>query len=521
MRYLLRSIIPITLICLATLSPALANTSSSQASNGPNIPAPKFSVTHHSMRIAGQTIHFTATAGSLILHNSKGQPTASVFFIAYTKDNVQNESNRPLTFLYNGGPGSSAVWLQLGAFGPMRVKTTNAAITPPAPYHLVNNAYSLINVSDMVFIDPVGTGFSHVVGKGKGKDFWGVDQDAQSLVQFIRLYLNKYHRWNSPKFILGESYGTTRSAVLANDLQNNGISLNGVILQSAILNFETDSYAPGNDLPYMLSLPSYAAVAWYHHALPNQPKKLQPLLGKVEHFAMGEYAQALRAGTALSQTQREDVLTKLHQYTGIPESYWANANLRINNGQFEKELLRNRNEVTGRLDARFSGMSIDWNAEYPRWDPMMEAIAPVFVAAFHHYLADYLRYHSDRKYQFLNYRVIQNWDWKQKTRGEHGGQAWPGYTNVVPDLSMAMVKNPHLQLMVNSGYFDLGTPFFATKYSMHHLLDPDHGGKQLLNRVHMYYYKSGHMVYLHVPSLAKYKSNLAKFIKQTLSSQHD
>jgi carboxypeptidase C (cathepsin A) len=501
-----------------TLPAVAATPAPSAGSSLANLQPPRFATTHHSLRIGGATLRFTATAGSLTLHNDKHQPTQRMFFVAFTRDGVRDESTRPVTFLYNGGPGSSSFFIEMGAFGPRRIVTANAQATPPAPYKLVNNTQSLLDVSDLVFIDAPGTGFSHIVGKGKTKDFYSVNGDAKAFVQFIRLYLNKYKRWDSPKFLLGESYGTTRSAALSEVLQSKGIALNGVILLSSILNFETASFAAGNDLAYELFLPSYAAVAWYHQALPTQPKKLKPFLAKVEQFATGEYAQALAAGSGLDAKTRADVARTLHQYTGLAAAYWDKANLRVNNSQFEKELLRNRKQVTGRLDARFSGWSVDLLGEFQHWDPTTATILPVFTAAFHHYLIHYLDYKPQRKYETLNLKVTRAWKWRHNGL-RTGGQAWPGFTNVAPDLAMAMTKNKFLQVMVNSGYFDLGTPFFATDYTFDHLFNPVAGSRRLQSRIHRYYYQSGHMIYLNPASLKQFKQNVAKFMRQTLSSQ--
>lgn len=506
-----------SLLLLAPLPLYAAGAGQATTQTAKNVtPHPQFAVTHHSIRLSGETIRFTATAGSLVLKNPKNQPAATMFFVAFTQDGIRNAASRPITFLYNGGPGSSSIWLELGAFGPIHIVTTNAAQTPPAPYRLVSNPYSLLAKTDLVFIDAPGTGFSHLLPDGKPAEFYGVDQDGNAFAQFIRRYLNKYHRWNSPKFLLGESYGTTRSAVLANILERKGIALNGVILLSSILNFETAAFTPGNDLPYILYLPSYAAVAWYHKALPVRPKALKPFLEKVEQFATTEYAHALLEGSRLSPAMRGPVLKKLHQYTGLPESYWAKANLRVNNSQFEKELLRSRDEVTGRLDARFTGWSMDLLGEYQNWDPLMGAISPAFTTAFHHYLNSYLNYQPRRKYAVLNMKVNHSWDWKHRAGGR-GRRSWPGFTNVAPDLAFAMIQNKSLQVMVNNGYFDLGTPFFATDYTFDHLFDPIAGTARLMQRVHMYYYQSGHMVYLHPASLKAFKDNVARFIEQTLA----
>ncbi len=496
--------------------PAQASTQgAAQPAASATVVPSQFAETHHSLRIGGQAVRFTATAGSLILRNDKHQPTARMFFVAYTRKGVRDESKRPVTFLYNGGPGSASVWLELGAFGPRRVVTNNAKATPPAPYKLEQNDQSLLDESDLVFIDAPGTGFSRIVGVGKPDDFYGVDQDAKAFTQFIRRYLDKYHRWNSPKFLLGESYGTTRSAALSETLQRAGISLNGVILLSSILNFETASFAPGNDLAYELFLPSYAAVAWYHKALPDRPEKLKPFLDKVEKFATGEYAQALAAGSHLDADTRAEVIKKLHQYTGLPADYWDKANLRVNNSQFEKELLRGRKQVTGRLDARFSGWSVDLLGEFQNWDPTTASILPIYTSAFHRYVKHYLHYQPKHKYETLNLDVTRAWKWKHQSM-RTGGQAWPGFTNVSPDLAMALTQNPYLQVMVNSGYFDLGTPFYATDYTFDHLFNPVEGTRRLQKRIHRYYYKSGHMIYLNPEALKQFKKNVAQFMNEAL-----
>ena len=492
------------------------------ASAAAEVPQPEFAVTHHSLRVGGETLRFTATAGSLVLKNDKDKPAATMFFVAFTQDGLSDESQRPVTFLYNGGPGSSSIWLELGAFGPERIVLKNAEQTPPAPYTLTDNGYSLLDKSDLVFIDAPGTGFSRLLPAGKPAEFYGVDQDADAFAQFIRLYLDKYKRWNSPKFLLGESYGTTRSAALSEVLQRDGISLNGVILLSSILNFQTASFNPGNDLSYELFLPSYAAVAWYHKALPQQPKDLKTFLAQVEQFATTEYAQALAAGANLSPDVRADVLKKLADYTGLSQDYWAKANLRVNNSQFEKELLRGRKEVTGRLDARYTGFSVDLLGEDQNWDPTSSAVGSAFNAAFHDYLQSYLGYTPHHKYEVLSFKVNQAWKWDHLGPFDRdgGGQGWPGYTNVSPDLAMAMTQEKDLQVMVNSGYFDLGTPFFATDYTFDHLFDPVAGSAGLQSRVHRYYYESGHMVYLNPAALKQFKANVAQFIDQTLAAQH-
>lgn len=487
---------------------------------GKPIPEVKTSVTHHSVEIDGRTIHYTATAGNMILDNDDGEPIGSLVYYAYTKDGVDDRSKRPLTFVYNGGPGSASIWLHMGAFGPRRVVVPDAKASAPAPYHVVDNSYSLLDKSDLVFIDPIGTGLSRIVGQGKGKDFWGVDADVKSLDQFVRKYISQNDRWVSPKFLLGESYGTTRSAALVNYLQfHSGIEMNGVVLISSILDFRTASFNPGNDLAYVMFLPSYAAVAWYHHELPNQPKQIEPFLQQVEKFATGEYAHALMAGATLSDADRADVIRKLHQYTGLSEDYLSKANMRVDNSQFEKQLQRERGMTTGRLDARYSGPSFDLLGEDAHYDPLNMGSTGPFTAAFNHYLHNDLRYGEGKEYITGSSKAIRHWDWKHEANGGHGGQAWPGSLNVATDLAEAMAYNPYLKVMVNSGYFDLGTPFYATTYTMEHLGNADNIHQDFSKNLDMKYYQSGHMIYLHPASLKQLKSNIADFYDQTLRAQ--
>ncbi|MGH8281970.1 MAG: S10 family peptidase [Gammaproteobacteria bacterium] len=482
------------------------------ATNNATPPKAEKSVTQGSVTVEGQRIDYDATAGTIVLKNKDGKPTGSLFYVAYTKRGVRDENKRPVTFFYNGGPGSSTVWLHMGAFGPHRVQTADHTHTPAAPYTLVNNDYSLLDVTDEVFIDAMGTGYSRIIGKDEGgvgepKDFYGIDADTASFAQFISRYLSENGRWNSPKYLFGESYGTTRSAALVNYLaQNDDMDLNGVILLSSILDFRTASFNAGNDLPFELFLPSYTAVAWYHHKLPNPPADLQPLLQQVQQFAMTDYAQALDAGNTLSDSQRDAVAAKLHEYTGLSTAYIVKANLRVTAGQFEHQLLNDQDTTVGRLDARFTGPSMDPLSERSYYDPQSAAISSAYVSAFNDYAHNTLKFGRDKPYLP---EAFHKWDWKHDN--PENGQAWPGLPNVAVDLSEAMKYNPDLQVLVNSGYFDLATPYFATDYTMDHLQIP----KDLQSHVHMAYYDSGHMVYAHVPALKKLHDNAASFIKST------
>jgi carboxypeptidase C (cathepsin A) len=455
--------------------------------------------------IGGKRVDYDATVGSIILRDSEDQPTAEVFYTAYTQRGVSDRSRRPLMFAYNGGPGSSSVWVHMGLLGPRRVDVPDTTHSGPPPYRLVDNQYSMLDKADLVFIDPVGTGYSKPVGKGKGKDFWGVDEDANSLAQFVSRYLSETGRWNSPRYIMGESYGTTRSAALSAVLQSRfNIDLNGVILLSSVLDFQTITFDAGNDEPFIMYLPSYAAVAWYHNALSNRPAELRPFLKEVEHFATTDYAQALLAGDKISSADRNRILDKLVQYTGLSRAYIDKADLRVNAGQFEKELMREHGLTVGRLDARFTGETGDLLAEEADYDPQSAAISSAYVSLFNQYMHEDLNYGRDRMYAMSG--RVNPWNW------QHGRSAgWPGHTNVAVDLAQTLSTNPRLHVMLNSGLFDLATPYFPAEWTMDHMGVPAKVRSQITEEE----YLSGHMIYVHLPSLAKFKANVAAFIDRT------
>lgn len=467
-------------------------------------PEEKNSVTQHTLALNGETIHYTATAGNLILRDDKGEPNGSMFYVAYTKDGAEAKS-RPVTFLYNGGPGSSTLWLHMGSFGPMRIETASPKATPPAPYHLVPNQYSLLDKTDLVFIDAMGTGFSKPVEKGKLKDFLGVDPDVLTFNHFIARYLTVNQRWNSPKFLIGESYGTTRSAALSYSLQQSGISLNGVVLVSSILNY--NDHAPGLDNDFIHNLPSYAAIAWYHGKLANKPAELKPFLEEVRTYANGPYSAALAQGQNLSAAQEDEVAQKLSQMTGLSVKYLKEANLRVSASRFRKELLRDDHRTLGRYDARFEGIDIDAAGETPSTDPSDTGITGAFVAAFHQYLSGELKYTSDDVYKATAYGPDFKWDWKHTPPRGSGGFGRQQSPDVALDLAAAMRENPHLQLFSANGYFDLATPFFETEYDIAHMqLDP-----AVHKNVRFGYYPSGHMIYLNVDALKQLRGDLGQF----------
>jgi carboxypeptidase C (cathepsin A) len=437
---------------------------------------------------------------------------AAMFYVYYAKGGGRSDE-RPLTFLFNGGPGSSTVWLHMGAFGPRRVITADDSHTPAAPYKLVNNDYSLLDASDLVFIDAPGTGFSRITGKDKEKAFWGVDQDGWAFSEFITQFLTKYGRWNSPKFLFGESYGTTRAAVLANMLETDrSIDLNGIMLLSQIFNFDMSAdspqYNPGVDLPYMLALPTYAASAWYHNRLPGKrPPDLHKFLGDVQRFAMGDYSQALQAGAALNSKQRQMIANWLHQYTGLPVWYIQKADLRIDGGMFEQNLQGNSDITTGRLDTRFSGPSMDPLNKEADYDPQSASISSAYVSAFNDYVRKQLNYGYGKQYRLFA-DVFRSWNFQHKVAGVP--IPLPQATNVIPDISTAMKYNPNLHIMLTGGYFDLATPYYEGVYEMRHLQIP----KKLQRNIEYHYYNSGHMVYAHEDSLKQIHDHAADFIRR-------
>jgi carboxypeptidase C (cathepsin A) len=500
---------------------------------------PEVVTSNGSVKIGGHDIAYQAIAGTLVVHpkgwddvprdpkpgkgateeggESGGNPTAeaSMFYVAYF---AKGGGPRPVTFLYNGGPGSPTMWLHIGAFGPRRILTADDAHTAPAPYTLTNNAYSLLDASDLVFIDAPGTGFSRIAGKEKEKAFYGLDQDAYAFSEFIIQFLTKYERWNSPKYLFGESYGTPRSAVLINDLESQrSIDFNGVILLSQVLNFELSpdrpANSPGIDLPYQTALPTYAATAWFHHKLPAEHPDLKALLTEVEQFAMGDYARALAAGSELSANERAAMAEKLHQYTGLPVDYILKANLRIDGGEFRQTLQGDTGMTTGRLDTRFSGPDIDPLSQRADYDPQSAALSSAYVTAFNEYARQELHYGGDKLFK-PHLEVFRVWSFAhQQPGGEQPVAARQG-ANVLPDLANAMKLNPNLKVQLNAGYFDLATPFYQGLYEMHHLPMP----LALQNNIEYRFYESGHMVYATESSLRQLHDNVADFIRRTSRS---
>jgi carboxypeptidase C (cathepsin A) len=497
---------------------------------------PEAATSSGSVTIGGKALNYQAVAGTLIVHprgwddvprdpgakpaggeetGEGANPTAeaSMFYVYYSKG---GEGPRPVTFFYNGGPGSSTMWLHLGAFGPRRIVTSTDAHTPAAPYALVNNAYSLLDATDLVFIDAPGTGFSRIAGKDKEKAFFGLDPDAYAFSEFITQFLTRYGRWNSPKYLFGESYGTPRSAVVVNQLESErSVDLNGVILLSQILSFDLSpdrpTGNPGVDLPYETVLPTYAATAWYHKKLPGEHPNLEALLTEVEQFALGDYARALAAGSELSASERAAIAQKLHEYTGLPLDYIVKADLRIDGGEFRQNLQGEGGLTTGRLDSRFSGPDIDPLSQRAEYDPQSTALSSAYVSAFNDYARKELHYGEGKIFK-PSIQTFRTWNFAHQLPGQQGPALSPRQgVNVMPDLANAMKLNPNLKVQLNAGYFDLATPFYQGVYEMHHLPIP----QSLQSNIEFRFYDSGHMVYAKDSSLKQLHDNVADFIHRT------
>ena len=478
--------------------------------------------TNHTVTISGREIQYTATAGTMVLkeesekggegknENEGEKPKAQIFFVAYTLDrdesvpDAEHRQRRPVTFSFNGGPGSSSVWLHLGLLGPRRVEMGDVGNLLPPPYRLVDNEFSLLDATDLVFIDPVTTGYSRAVEGENPKQFYNFEKDISSVGDFIRLYTTRYNRWTSPKFLIGESYGTTRSAGLSGYLQDrHGMYLNGIMLISSILNFQTARFTPGNDLPYVLFLPTYTATAWYHGKLDAELQRdLGNTLDEVEAFAAGEYASALLKGDALPKSEHEQIVKKLARYTGLNPEYIKQTNLRVEIMRFTKELQRDIRRTTGRLDTRFTGIDRDAAGETWEFDPSLAAITGPYTATLNDYVRAELQFESDLPYEILTSRV---WPWGYDNVQNQ-------YLNVAETLRKAMTTNPFLKVLVANGYYDLATPYFATIYTFDHM-DLD---ESLRDNYSMTFYEAGHMMYVHMPSLEKLRDDLAAFVKASV-----
>ena len=471
-------------------------------------PEPAASKTQHQVQIDGQAVRYTATAGWLIMKNDEGKPIARFGYTAYTRDGVPDLGRRPVTFAYNGGPGSSSIWLHMGILGPRRVLVNDLGYTPPPPSQRVDNPCSVLDVTDLVMIDPVGTGYSKPIGEAKGADFWGVDQDVKSVGAFIKRYVTENGRWASPKYILGESYGGMRSAGLALHLQQvHGMNLNGVVLVSPFLSAGAGVDGIYIDLPHVLYLPTLAATAWYHGLIPDKPASLEAYMDEVARFAYQEYMPALMKGYLITAEEKRAIAAKLAAYTGTTADYWEKADLRVSHVQFLQELQRGNRLITGRIDSRFVGPAVNPLGEKMDYDPFFPAIGPAYTAAFLDYMHSELKFGKDEEYRVSAFDI--KWDWQHK---QPGPDQWISpLANTVPDLALAMTMNPGMQVLVQQGWYDLATPWLATRYDLEHLdITPE-----ARKRIRFEHYDAGHMMYVNGPSLEKFRDDLAGFIRDT------
>ena len=463
----------------------------------------------HAIEVGGETVEYDAVVGGIVLTDDEGEAAAELYYTAYFRTNGAPSAGRPLVFAYNGGPGSASFWLHMGIMGPRRVVTPEVGPQGAPPYPLEDNAYTVLDLADIVMVDPVGTGFSRTLGDTPGADYWGIDEDARSLAQFVRRFLSEHDRWNSPRYLLGESYGTTRSAVLARRLQRANVDLNGIVLVSSVLQFNTIQFAPGDDLPYIVNLPAYAVAANYLGALPGGRRDdLEAFMAEVETWALTEYATALLAAGALDPATRERVAARMRDYTGLSLDFIEKSDLRVTAPAFEAELLRDQGQVVGRLDARFTGPAGDVLQTRPSHDPQSTAISSAYTSAFNSYVRAELGYDGDREY--VPSGGVRDWNWGRQGGGGafvRGG----GAPNVAPDLAEAMKRNPRLEVLLINGIYDLATPYFAAVWTMDRMgLPPD-----LRDNIERADFAAGHMMYVEESLLPQWKEVLDAFILRT------
>jgi carboxypeptidase C (cathepsin A) len=507
------SLLPLTaaLLLLANAS-AQEKKPAAEPGAGPETPFPapaavdKVSTTEHSITVHGEKLAYTAVSGTMVLKKEEGKARASVFFTSYTRTGAAEKAKRPITFVFNGGPGSSSVWLHIGALGPRRVEMGPEGEQPPPPYHLIDNEETPLPFTDLVFIDPVTTGFSRPAPGENPQQFHGLEGDLESVSEFIRLYLTRYERWPSPKFLAGESYGTTRASALSLYLlRNHGIYLNGITLISSVLNFETLESTPGNDLPFMLFLPSFTATAWYHKKLPDDLEKgsVAAAVDEARKYAAGDYALALMKGDKLTPTERETVAKQLARLTGLSELYIQRSNLRVPEFKFFKELLRDRGRTTGRYDSRLLGIPSDAVGDDFEYDPSYASVQGAYTSMLNSYIRSELSYESDLPYEILTGKV-QPWKW------DHFENQ---FVDVSGRLRDAITQNPALLVLAANGYYDLATPFFATEYTINHLgLDPS-----LRNNISLTYCEAGHMLYTKKTCLAALHTSMEDLYRRALA----
>ena len=506
-------LLPLFLLCLLSLplaaqppSPPAGKADEKKVEEKDKKPAPeeKVSRTHHTITLGGQKIAYTADAGTLVLKDDEGTPKASIFYIAYTRDGGREPAERPVTFCFNGGPGAASLWVHLGAFGPKKVARDEEGLALPPPFRLVDNEQSLLDLSDLVFIDPVSTGYSRPAPGQDPKQFHGVRQDVESVAEFIRLWVTRNERWASPKLIAGESYGTTRAAGLALYLdQRFGMQLNGLALVSSVLNWQNQEFHVGNDMPYLLHLPTYAATAWYHKKLPPELSgDLRKTLEEVESFVLNEYAWALMQGDRLPAERRREVARKVARYSGLSPEYVERTNLRVEIFRFTKELLRDQGKTVGRLDSRFTGTDLDAVGETFEFDPSMVSLDGPYAAAFNDYIRRELGFKEDRVYERLSGKV---WPWSFEGFENQ-------YANLAEPLRQAMTRNPHLRVLITSGYYDLATPYFDAFYTVDHLGLP----AELRGNVRVTTYEAGHMMYIRKTDHERFKRDVADLLRSAV-----
>lgn len=473
------------------------------------IPEAQVFTSDQQVTIDGTTIELTANAGTMQLRDKNNKPIALFGFTSYTRKDVNDRESRPIVFAFNGGPGSSSFWLHMGILGPKRIVIDDPNYTGPAPYDVVNNEYSILDVADLVMIDPVGTGLSIPVGEAEFEDFWGVDPDIESISQFIRQYLIENNRLNSPKYLLGESYGTFRNAGIMNHLQGQGIAMNGVVMVSAVFDLRQLLFPPGEDLSYLVHFPTYAATAWYHDQIDNKPENLEDFLDEVRDFTKNEYAPALYSGDQLTESEKRSMASQLASYTGLSTDYWYKADLRVTNGEFFNELLRDEHETVGRLDSRFTGINQDPISQFADYDPQSAAISPPYITGFLDYFYNDLNVNRELHYQTsAGSREGFRWDWSHS-----GNTAWGAQVaiNTGIDMAEALTQNPNMKVLILNGYYDIATVFYGVEYTIDHLgLEPE-----IKDNIIMKYYEAGHMMYTHPPSMEKFKTDVAEFIQST------
>jgi len=475
-------------------------------------PVAEQEVTHRdAVTVGGRRLSYTESAGTLTIRDIEGKPTASMFYTAYTLDGTKPGTKRPVTFFYNGGPGSPSFWLRMGSFAPIRIRTTNPEFIRPAPYDVGPNPDTLLDKTDMVFLDAIGTGYSRPLGDMKPSDFYGTDEDADAFAKAILRYATKFGRWSSPKFLFGESYGTLRSGALAYQLQERGMALNGVVLLSSIMNYGYRQ--PGLDQVYLNYLPSYAATAWYHNRLPDRPADVATVVAQARAFANGPYMVALAKGQSISDAERDSIANQMSRLIGLSPDYIKRANLRIDLPRFQKELLRGQARTIGRFDSRYTGIDTDAAGERPETDASSDAISGAYIASFTDYLTGTLKYQTELPYR-LSARDAAGWTWNWKHdapgRGGGGGQNNP---NTAIDLAAAMRANPYLKVLSMNGYYDMATPFFGTENDLGHMMleRPQQANLAFT------YYPAGHMTYLNPDALRQMKVDLSRWYDDAIS----